>query len=155
MGERTTPASDLYSLGVVAFELLTGRRPFEGDSVAAEAAAHVTGELPSVCDVNPDVPCEVDPVFAKALAKHPRERYGSCAEFVAALRGALDAAAGPTARSTRCHRRLRRRVVAAPPGSCRLWRRCFSPVSAAASRTPSRAAIRRSVPCRRRRRASP
>jgi len=64
MGERTTPASDLYSLAVVAFELLTGRRPFEGDSVAAEAAAHVTGELPSVCDLNPTVPCEVDPVFA-------------------------------------------------------------------------------------------
>ena len=96
MGERATPASDLYSLGVVAFELLTGRRPFEGESVAAEAAAHVTGELPSVCDFNPGVPCEVDPVFARALAKHPTERYGSCAEFVAALRGALDAAAGPT-----------------------------------------------------------
>jgi serine/threonine-protein kinase len=96
MGERTTPASDLYSLAVVAFELLTGRRPYEGDSVAAEAAAHVTGELPSVCDFNPDVPCEVDPVFAKALAKRASERYGSCAEFVAALRGALAAAAGPT-----------------------------------------------------------
>ncbi len=47
-GERTTAASDLYSLGIVAFELLTGRRPFEGDSVAAEAVAHVTGEVPSV-----------------------------------------------------------------------------------------------------------
>jgi predicted Ser/Thr protein kinase len=96
MGERATPASDLYSLAVVAFELLAGRRPYEGDSVAAEAAAHVTGELPSVCDVNPELPRELDPVFAKALAKHPSERYGSCAEFVAALRGALDVAAGPT-----------------------------------------------------------
>ncbi|MES1248639.1 MAG: serine/threonine-protein kinase, partial [Actinomycetota bacterium] len=68
-GERTTPRSDLYSLAVVAFELLTGRRPFEGDSAAAEAAAHVTGEIPSVCDVNPAAPCELDPVFATALAK--------------------------------------------------------------------------------------
>ncbi|MEP6812935.1 MAG: protein kinase, partial [Actinomycetota bacterium] len=96
MGERTTSASDLYSLGIVAFELLTGRRPFEGDSVAAEAAAHVTGELPSVCELNASVPCEVDPVLAKALAKHPAERYRSCAEFVAALRGAIAEAAGPT-----------------------------------------------------------
>ena len=95
-GERTTAASDLYSLGVVAFELLTGRRPFEGDSIAAEAAAHVTGELPSVCEVNPDVPCELDPVFARALAKDPALRYTSAAEFVAALRASLEQAAGAT-----------------------------------------------------------
>jgi tetratricopeptide (TPR) repeat protein len=81
----------------VAFEVLTGRRPFEGSSAAAEAAAHVTGEVPSVCDVNPSIPCELDPVFAKALAKEPTERYGSCAEFVAALRASLEEAAGATA----------------------------------------------------------
>jgi predicted Ser/Thr protein kinase len=102
-GERTTPASDLYSLGVVAFELFSGRRPFEGDSVAAEAAAHVTAELPSVCDVNPEAPCELDPVFARALAKDPARRFGSAGEFVAALRASLEQAAGPT------------RVVAPPP----------------------------------------
>jgi eukaryotic-like serine/threonine-protein kinase len=95
-GERVTPAGDLYSLAVVAFELLTGRRPFEGDSVAAEAAAHVTGEVPSVRDVNPDLPWELDPVFAKALAKDPRRRYTSAAEFVAALRASLEQAAGAT-----------------------------------------------------------
>jgi eukaryotic-like serine/threonine-protein kinase len=96
MGERTTPASDLYSLAVVAFELLTGRRPFEGDSVAAAAAAHVTAEVPSVCDVNPEMPCELDPVFARALAKDPSRRYGSAAEFVAALRASIEEAAGAT-----------------------------------------------------------
>jgi eukaryotic-like serine/threonine-protein kinase len=95
-GERTTPASDRYSLGIVAFELLTGRRPFEGSSVAAEATAHVTGVVPSVCDVNPEAPCELDPVFEKALAKDPADRFASCAEFVAALRGALQDAAGAT-----------------------------------------------------------
>jgi serine/threonine-protein kinase len=95
-GEQTTPASDRYSLGIVAFELLTGRRPFEGDSAAAEALAHVTGAVPSVGEVNPDVPRELDPVFAKALAKDPGERYGSCAEFVAALRHALREAADAT-----------------------------------------------------------
>ncbi len=99
-GERTSAASDLYSLGVVAFELLTGRRPFEGSSAAAEAAAHVTGEVPSVCDVNPSIPCELDLVFVKALAKDPAERYGSCAEFVAALRASLEEAAGATVITT-------------------------------------------------------
>ena len=96
LGERTTAASDLYSLGIVAFELLTGRRPFEGDSVAAEAAAHVTGTVPSVRDVNPTLPSELDSVFAKALAKDPARRYGSAAEFVAALRHSLEEAAGTT-----------------------------------------------------------
>jgi eukaryotic-like serine/threonine-protein kinase len=95
-GGRTTPASDLYSLAVVAFELLTGRRPFEGGSAAAEAAAHVTGEVPSVRDVNSNLPRELDPVFARALAKDPADRYGSCAEFVANLRASLDEAAGAT-----------------------------------------------------------
>ena len=95
-GERTTAASDLYSLAVVAFELFTGRRPFEAGSIAAEAAAHVTGEVPSVCDVNPQAPCELDPVFAKALAKDPARRYPSAAEFVAALRASLEQAAGAT-----------------------------------------------------------
>lgn len=97
MGEPTSPASDLYSLAVVAFELLTGRRPFEGDSIAAEAAAHVTGEVPSVRALNPQLPPELDPVFARALAKDPRGRYGSAAEFVAALRASFEDAAGPTA----------------------------------------------------------
>src|SRR3954469_10676943 len=96
-GERTSAASDLYSLAVVAFELLTGRRPFEGSSAAAEAAAHVTSDVPSVSDVNPSIPHELDPVFAKALAKDPAERYGSCAELVAALRASLEEAAGATA----------------------------------------------------------
>jgi serine/threonine-protein kinase len=96
-GDRAGPSSDVYSLGVVAFELLTGRRPFEGESVAAEAAAHVTGEVPSVCDWNAALPCELDPVFERALAKEPSERFASCAELVAALRDSLARAAGTTA----------------------------------------------------------
>jgi eukaryotic-like serine/threonine-protein kinase len=95
-GKRATPASDLYGLGVVAFELLTGRRPFAGDSMAAEAAAHVTGEVPPVAEIDPSLPPQLDEVFARALAKDPAARYGSCAELVAALRAAFDEGAGST-----------------------------------------------------------
>ena len=94
-GERAGPASDRYALAVVAWELLTGRRPYEADSPTAEAAAHVHSPIPSVCDRS-SLPCELDPVFERALAKDPSERYPTGGEFVAALRAAFADAAGDT-----------------------------------------------------------
>lgn len=95
-GEQTTPASDRYALAVVAFELLTGTRPFAMDSPTAEAAAHVHGEIPRASTRNPELPLEVDAVFTQGLAKDPARRFGSCADLVYALRAALDTAAGRT-----------------------------------------------------------
>jgi len=95
-GERAGPESDRYALAVVAFELLSGSRPFERESTAAEAAAHVNAPVPSAVALNPDLPREVEGVFARGLAKEPTGRYESCAELVAALRGAFDTAAGGT-----------------------------------------------------------
>ncbi len=95
-GERAGPASDRYGLAVVAFELLTGSRPFERESTAAEAAAHVNAPVPSAVALNPDLPRQLDGVFARGLAKEPGGRYDSCAELVAALRGAFDSEAGGT-----------------------------------------------------------
>jgi tRNA A-37 threonylcarbamoyl transferase component Bud32 len=96
-GERAGPASDLYALAVVAYELLSGRRPFESESATAEAAAHVNEPVPSIAEQRPGLPWEVDRIFQRALAKGPRARYGSAREFVAELRRALSsAAAGPT-----------------------------------------------------------
>lgn len=94
-GERASPASDRYALAVVAFELLTGNRPFEADSPTAEAAAHVNAPVPSI-SAHGDLPRELDPVFDRALAKDPSQRYESCADFVAALRAAFANAAGST-----------------------------------------------------------
>jgi eukaryotic-like serine/threonine-protein kinase len=95
-GERATDASDRYALGVVAFELLTGNRPFEAESPTAEASAHVHAEVPSACERSALLPCELDEVFDRALAKDPSRRYASCAAFVAALRASLAIAAGTT-----------------------------------------------------------
>ena len=94
-GERATPASDRYALGVVAFELLTGERPYAADSPTAEAASHVHAPIPSLSDRS-DLPHELDPVLQRALAKDPAERYPSSVDFVAALREALSTAAGTT-----------------------------------------------------------
>jgi tRNA A-37 threonylcarbamoyl transferase component Bud32 len=105
-GEKSTPATDCYALAVVAFELLTGTRPFEADSPTAEAAAHAYAEVPSASERRPDLPPQVDGVFRRALAKEPSERYPSCSDFVADLRQALTAGAGTT-------------VVARPPAPAR------------------------------------
>lgn len=96
-GERATAASDRYSLAVVAYELLAGRRPFESESTTAEAMRHATAPVPSIHDEDLDLPRGFDPVFRRALAKDPAARYPSAAEFVAELRAALHEDAGTTA----------------------------------------------------------
>jgi serine/threonine-protein kinase len=96
MGRRATPSSDVYALAIVAYELLSGHRPFENDSPTAEAAAHVNSPVPSIAQRCENLPPELDRVFQHALAKDPRQRYGSAQELVAELRGALSHSAGTT-----------------------------------------------------------
>jgi serine/threonine protein kinase len=88
-GESADTASDRYALGVVAFELLTGERPFRRDTTAAEAAAHVHEPVPSIHERNPTLPPALDRCFRRALAKDPADRFKSNVEFVRALRSAL------------------------------------------------------------------
>jgi tRNA A-37 threonylcarbamoyl transferase component Bud32/tetratricopeptide (TPR) repeat protein len=113
-GERATPASDRYALAVVAYELLTGERPFARESPTAEAAAHVSEPVPAVSRRG-DLPVTLDAVFERALAKQPEERYATGAEFVAALRGAFGAAAGRTREFTAPPAPAPSRVRRTPP----------------------------------------
>jgi eukaryotic-like serine/threonine-protein kinase len=96
-GEPATAASDRYGLGVVAFELLTGRRPYEADTAATEAFAHVNAPVPSAEKIYPELPDGVDEVLERALAKDPEDRPATAAELVSELRDAFrGAAVAPT-----------------------------------------------------------
>lgn len=90
LGQPATPASDLYALGVVGYELLTGGRPFERQSETAEAAAHIHEPVPPASERQAGLPRAVDGVFQRALAKDAGERYSSGADFVSALGSALE-----------------------------------------------------------------
>ena len=98
MGEPATPASDRYALAVVAFQLLTGAKPFPGDNFAAQARAHVEDEPPAASSVDETLPPAVDAVLARGMAKEPADRWPSASAFVQALDDALDegAEAEPT-----------------------------------------------------------
>jgi serine/threonine-protein kinase len=89
-GERTVDArTDLYSLAIVCYEMLVGRPPFEGATPPAVIAKRLTSPAPSARAVRPEVSEAVDRTLQRGLALDPAERFGSLAEFVGALGGAI------------------------------------------------------------------
>jgi serine/threonine-protein kinase len=90
-GGLPTPASDVYSVGVLLFELVTGRQPFRGDTAVAMAIQHATEPPPSAKSMNPSVPQSLDQMIKKALAKRTDERYADASELLSDLRMLQDA----------------------------------------------------------------
>jgi serine/threonine-protein kinase len=80
-GEQPTPSSDVYSIGVMMFELLSGRLPFTADSQAALALKHIQEQPPHVSDFNPAVPEQLDLIVNKVLAKEPAGRYRTAGQL--------------------------------------------------------------------------
>src|SRR5918999_2222054 len=86
--------SDVYSLGCVLFETLTGRVPFPRDNEAAKMFAHMSAPVPSTTEVRPEVPGPLDELAVTAMAKEPEARFQSATEFAEGL--LRHAGAGPT-----------------------------------------------------------
>ncbi len=121
--------SDVYALGVVLYEMLTGVRPFEGETPYSVAVKHVTEAPPSPCSINPKLTRSIELVLLKCLAKKPDLRFTTASELATALKTAIDnPTAGtmvleempetePSLREALQAGALRRRLAAAQPVS--------------------------------------
>ncbi len=80
-GYPPTPASDVYAIGVILFEMLTGRLPFQAESHTAYALKHLHETPPLVTTINPSVPPQLEQIIAKVLAKEPAGRYRTAGQL--------------------------------------------------------------------------
>jgi eukaryotic-like serine/threonine-protein kinase len=117
-GSRANAQSDIYSLGAVLYELLTGDVPFPGDNFVAVAMRHINEPVPSVREQRADVSPRLDAVIRRAMAKDPRDRFGSMDELCSELDACLEDENGVSGAQT---------MVVAPPPPSRRERRAARP----------------------------
>lgn len=88
-GSMTTIKSDIYALGIVLYELLNGKVPFDGESAVSIALKHFQEPMPSIREQNPEIPQSLENVILKATAKEPIDRYESCEDMLHDLESSL------------------------------------------------------------------
>lgn len=88
-GSGSTIKSDIYSLGILMYELLIGKVPFKGENAVEIAIKQMREPIPSVCNINPAIPQSIENIILKACAKNPKNRYDSVEEMYNDLREAL------------------------------------------------------------------
>lgn len=88
-GGYSDERSDIYSLGISLYEMITGSVPFEGDTTVAVALQHIQGEIPSPRDIVPDLPVSVEKIIYKCTQKKPERRYAKAADLIMDLKRSL------------------------------------------------------------------
>jgi serine/threonine protein kinase len=131
---------DQYSLACMAFALLSGSLPFRRQESMATLFAHLNDPVPPLSRYRGDLPPGTDAVLGRALAKEPRDRYGRCGEFAAALRDALAGAGRPGAAGSRAGAGLTETARVPPSSAPRASRPPHVPETALWSGTASEAA---------------
>ncbi|MBV9578226.1 MAG: protein kinase [Chloroflexi bacterium] len=118
-GRQAVPQSDIYSLGVVLYEMATGRVPFAGDTDLAIALAHTEQTPTPPRSLNPRLAPDLEGSILQALAKSPEQRFASAADFAEALRGGGNGTArlAPTASASDVTRRITTQAVPQPPSA--------------------------------------
>lgn len=89
-GGRATVKSDIYSLGILMYELVTGKVPFKGENPVEVAIKHMNEDIPSICEYDPEMPQSIENIILKAAAKNPKNRYSSAMEMHNDLKTALN-----------------------------------------------------------------
>jgi len=84
-GKQLDPRSDVYSMGVMLYELVAGRRPFESSSLTGVLTAHITEKARPPIELRPEIGREINAVVMKALEKDPKARYANAGELLHAL----------------------------------------------------------------------
>jgi serine/threonine-protein kinase len=135
-GGEVDPRSDLYSLGVVLYELLTGKTPFEGDTPVEIAMKHLSNAPEPPSKLRPDIPRELDMVVLRALAKNPDDRYQSADEMEADLERVARGARVSATTSDTATQVLRRPAAVAAAASATAATMIATPPSAVAADVP-------------------
>jgi serine/threonine protein kinase len=132
-GETVDGRSDIYALGVLVFEMLSGRPPYESDTPMAIVVKHLTEPVPHILDVNPDLPPAIETVIEKAMAKDRDERFATATDLarslVAVARGeipdlsstVLNTSAAKTRFAPRGSQSVSKTVAARPAKRFNLW----------------------------------
>lgn len=89
-GNGATIKSDIYSTGILMYELLTGKLPFKGENAVEIAIKQMKDPIPSVCEGNPEIPQSIENIILKATAKNPKNRYDNVMEMYNDLKTSLD-----------------------------------------------------------------